>query len=314
VMSLKEFKIGPKSLSLGLGTWKSEKGEVEKSLVSAIDIGYRHIDGASNYLNEAEIGDALSSLFEKGVVKREDLFITSKLNNPYHHKEHVRDHLLKTLKDLKLEYLDLWLMHWPVAFAYVPYDQNRRGFADDYDPNTPKIDNTVSVQETWRAMEEVYNEGLVRAIGVANFSGSILHDLLTYAKVKPAVNQVELHPYLQQTELVKYCHDNDIVVEAYSPLGTPGFKKENAPTVLEDSTLVEIGKKYGKTSAQVSLRWALQRGTIPLPKSVNPERLRQNFSVFDFSLSEEDMKKIKSIDKNYRYLQPFDWYGIPLFG
>jgi len=322
---LPEFTVGGKIIPpIGLGTWQAEKGEVAKSITSAIEAGYRHIDCASNYLNEAEIGDVLADLFEKGVVKREDLFITSKLNNPYHHKEHVRGHLLKTLKDLKLDYLDLWLMHWPVAFVYVPYDKDRRGFDDSYDPdgcsgvdlsfnNGSKIDSTVSVQETWTAMEEIYTEGLVRAIGVANFSSAILHDLLTYAKVKPEVNQFELHPYLQQNELVHFCRSRNIVVEGYSPLGTPAFKEKHEPSVLEDPTLNSLAKKYGKTPAQICLRWAVQRGTIPLPKSVNPDRLRSNISVFDFSLTQEEMLLIKSIDKNFRYLRPFDWYGIPLF-
>jgi len=308
-----------------LGTWQAKKGEVGKAVAHAIEkVGYRHIDGASNYMNEDEVGDVLSDLFKRGVVKREDIFVTGKLNNPYHHKEHVRPHLLKTLKDLNLEYIDLYLVHWPVAFAYVPYDENRRGYDDDYDPNGcskvdlskyggSKIDRTVSVRETWEAMEALYHEGLVKAIGVSNFSGSILHDLLTYAKVKPAVLQIELHPYLQQSELVKYVQKEGILVEAYSPLGTGAFKKENEPTVLKDETLAALAKKHGKSVAQIALRWAVQRGTVPLPKSVNEDRIKENISVFDFELSQDEMEQIAKIDKNYRFLRPQDWYGIPIF-
>jgi len=319
------LNTGAKLPQVGLGTWQAKKGEVSAAVKHAIEVsGYRHIDCASNYLNEDEIGDTLTDLFKRGVVKREDLFLTSKLNNPYHHREHVKPHLQKTLKDLNVEYLDLWLMHWPVAFAYVPYDQEKRGFADDYDPNGcskvdlskyggSRIDRTVTIRETWEAMEECYNAGLVKAIGISNFNSGLIHDLLTYAKVKPAVLQVELHPYLQQNQLVAYCQKEGIAVEGYSPLGTSGFKKENEPSVLQDSVLNEIGKKHNKSSAQVALRWAVQRGTVALPKSVNADRVTQNFQVFDFKLTDEEMESIKNIDKGYRFLRPFDWYGIPLF-
>jgi len=157
------------------------------------------------------------------------------------------------------------------------------------------------------------NTKLVRSIGVCNFTGALLHDLLTYAKVKPLVNQVELHPYLQQEKLVTYCQKEGIQVEAYSPLGTTGFIKPEEPNVLSDEVLNEIGKKYGKTSAQIALKWAIQRGTCPCPKSINPNRLKENFALFDFTLTEEEMKRIQKIEKNYRFLRPFDWYGIPLF-
>jgi len=309
---------------VALGTWQSKKGEVVSAIKAAIDAGYRHIDCASNYLNEDEVGDTLAELFQNKVVTREDIFITSKLNNPYHHKEHVKEHLLKTLKDLNLEYLDLWLMHWPVAFAYVPFDTNKRGFDSDYDPDgcskidlTPyggsKIDKTVSIRETWQAMEEMKELGLVRAIGVSNFTAILIHDLLTYAKIKPAVNQVELHPYLQQPELVTYCQKQGIVVEGYSPLGTSNFKKPDEPSVLNDETIKKIAEKYNKSTAQVSLRWATQRNVVPLPKSVSPQRIKENISIFDFTLSDEDMKQMSTLDKNYHFLRPNDWYGIPLF-
>lgn len=309
---------------IGLGTWKAEKGEVKKAVKHAIKIGYRHIDCASNYLNEDEVGDALSECFEEGLVKREDIFVTGKLNNPYHHDKDVEPHLDKTLKDLKLEYLDLWLMHWPVAFHYVPYDPNRRGFDDKYDPDglkeidlTPyggsKIDMTVSVQETWRAMERMFEKGKVKQIGVCNFSPSILHDLLTYAKIKPAVLQIEMHVYLQQPKTLKYCQDHKIQVEAYSPLGTSGFKSKDEPNLLKDEKVKEIADKHKKTTAQVCLRFLHQRGVVAIPKSVHNERIEQNFDIFDFKLSEEEMKKIESFDKRHRFLRPFDWYQINLF-
>jgi len=308
------LNVGKKIPQIGLGTWNSKKGDVGAAIKYAVEhAGYRHIDCASNYLNEDEVGDTLSDLFARGVVKREDLFITSKLNNPYHHKEHVKTNLLKTLKDLNLEYLDLWLMHWPVAFEYVPYDEKIRGFPADYDANTGKLDMTVSIRETWLAMEEVYHQGLVKSIGVSNFTAILIHDLLTYATVKPSVNQVELHPYLQQGQLVSYCEKHNILVEGYSPLGTGEFKKPDEPTVLQDPLLVKLAEKHGKSVAQITLRWFVQRGLVALPKSVTPSRMKENISIFDFSLSEPEMKEIASIDRNYHFLRPQDWYGLPLF-
>jgi len=299
---------------IGLGCFQAKKGgEVGNALRYAIEhAGYRHIDTASSYENEDEIGDVLTDLFKNNIVKREDLFVTSKLNNPYHHREHVKPALLKTLKDLNLDYVDLYLMHWPIAFQYVPYDPEKRGFDKDYNQYSP-VDRTVSIRETWEAIEELYHEGLVKTIGISNFTVGLIHDLLTYAKVKPAVLQIELHPYLQQSKLLKYCQMEGIVVEAYSPLGSGAFKKAEEPSVLSDPTLIEIGKKYNKSSAQIALRWAVERGTVPLPKSVTPERIQSNIDVFDFELSEDDIKEIKKLDKNYRFFRPQDWYGISLF-
>lgn len=309
---------------VGLGTWQAPHGEVGNAVKTAIQNGYRHLDCASCYLNEDEIGDTLEDVFRQGTVSREELFITSKLNNPYHHKEHVRPHLEKTLLDLKLDYVDLYLMHWPVAFAYEPYDASRRGFDESYDPincthsqavmnGQSKIDSTVSIRETWQAMEELVDAGLAKAIGVSNFPAILIHDLLTYARIKPAVNQVELHPYLQQPSLVRYCASLGIVVEAYSPLGAGAFKRDDEPTVLQDPILKEIAAKRGKTVAQVALRWAIQRGTVVIPKSVKEHRIRENLDVSGWALHEEDMQAIARIDLNHHYLRPRDWYGIPIF-
>eukprot|EP01101_Sappina_pedata_P011388 TRINITY_DN7664_c0_g1_i1.p1 TRINITY_DN7664_c0_g1~~TRINITY_DN7664_c0_g1_i1.p1 ORF type:complete len:322 (+),score=153.32 TRINITY_DN7664_c0_g1_i1:30-995(+) len=315
-----KLHTGQELPQIGLGTWQAKPGEVGKAVAHAIEhCGYRHIDCASVYLNEDEIGDTFADLFKRGVVQRKDLFITSKLYNPYHRREHVRDMCLKTLKDLGLEYLDLYLIHWPVAFKFVPYDKERRGFDKSYDPNLGNLSaadkfDSVPIRETWEAMEALVEEGLVKAIGVSNFASALIHDLLTYAKIKPAVNQVENHPYLQQGPLVKYCQSKGIVIEAYSPLGTPGVKGASEPTVLEDPILNELAKKYSRSVAQIALRWQIQRGVVALPKSVTPSRIQENFSVSDFELSQEDFDKITSIDRKYRFLNPDDWYQVPLFG
>eukprot|EP00056_Hartaetosiga_gracilis_P004033 m.70695 g.70695 ORF g.70695 m.70695 type:complete len:335 (-) comp11677_c0_seq1:38-1042(-) len=315
---------------VGLGTWKAEKGVVGEAVKNAITAaGYRHIDCASNYLNEAEIGDALESLFEEKAVAREDLFLTGKLNNPYHHKEHVLPHLQKTLMDLKVDYLDLWLMHWPVAFKYVPYDSTKRGFHDSYDPDncseleevssaenpgTAKLDHSVSIRETWEAMEACVEAGLVKHIGLSNVPAILVHDVLTYAKVKPAVIQNEMHPYCQQSALCEYARKNGIAMTAYSPLGTSSNASwTGGDTLLEDKVLVAIAEKHARSAAQICIRWAVQRGTVVIPKSTNPGRQLQNISVTDFELDDEDMKKIAALDRNFHYLRPVDWYGIPLF-
>jgi len=258
-------------------------------------------------------------------VKREELFLTSKLDNPYHHREHVRLALEKTLKDLNVKYLDLYLMHWPVAYLYVPYDQNRRGFHEGYDTiglseidlsknGGSVIDSTVSIRETWEALEECVKAGLVKAIGVSNFTAVLIHDLLTYAKIRPAVCQVELHPYLHQNLLIDFCNKRGIVVEAYSALGSGDFKKPNDPSVLADPELAKLGKKYGKSPAQIALKWATQRGTVALAKSVHPKRLVENLSIFDFELSADDMAVITKLDRDFHFLRPYEWYQIPLFG
>ncbi|XXQ39019.1 NADP-dependent oxidoreductase domain-containing protein [Plasmodiophora brassicae] len=304
--------------TVGLGTWQSKEGEVRNAIKAAIAAGYRHIDCASNYMNEHEIGDALAEIFAEGHVKRSDVFITSKLNNPYHRPEHVRPHLLKTLKDLKVQQLDLWLMHWPVAFKYIPLDMNKVGraaYASDPDDsgNGANIDRGVSIRDTWTAMEKCVEEGLVKAIGVSNFTCALLHDLLTYAKVKPAVNQVESHPYCQQRALLAYQQRLGIAFEAYSPLGSGGFAGKNEPRLLDDPVLHKLAKKYHVDAAKIALRWAVQRGTVVLPKSVHEERIASNIDVYDFQIEDDDMRLIATLDKNHHYLRPNDWYGIPLF-
>jgi len=262
-------------------------------------------------------------------VKREDLFIVGKLNNPYHHREHVLPHLKKTLKDLRLEYLDCWLMHWPVAFKYVPYDAEKRGFHASYDPdacselsevknsptpNLAKVDHTVSIRETWEAMEECVKLGLVKQIGLSNVTTIVLHDVLTYAKINPSLIQNEMHPYLQQVSFVNYAASQGIPVMAYSPLGTPSNASwTGGDVLLQDPVINKIGKKHGKSPAQICIRWAVQRGTIVIPKSTNEARINDNFHVMDFKLDDTDLAEIKQLDKNFHYLNPEQWYKIPIF-
>jgi len=289
--------------ALGLGTWKSDPGEVYAAVREAIKIGYRHIDCAVIYGNEAEIGQAFSDAFSNGDVKREDLWVTSKLWNNAHLKDDVRPALEQTLKDLQLNYLDLYLIHWPVALkpgVVFP------GSADDF-LSLAEIPTAV----TWSAMEECAKAGLTRHIGVSNFSVKKITELLAVCKIRPEVNQIELHPFLQQNQMAEYCIDENIVLTAYSPLGSTDrpaqFKAPDEPSLFINPTIAAIAKSKGVSPAQVLIRWAIQRGTSVIPKSVNPGRMKQNLDAASMELSDEEMKKLAKLDFNSRYVVGAFW-------
>lgn len=299
---------------VGLGTYSIEPDQVPRAIHSAIAAGYRRIDCAAVYFNEDRIGDALVEEFSSGNVARDDLFIVSKLASPFHKREHVKIGLQKTLTDLRLSYLDLYLIHWPQAFHYVDIDPSKRGYDNediDEGDDGQNIDPTVSIHETWEAMEELVEEGLVKHIGVSNFPVSLLHELMTRSRIPPAVNQVEAHPYLQQTRLLEYCNARGVHFQAYSPLGTPGYKQEDEPRILEDPILTKIAQAHNVSTANVCLAWALQRGTSVVAKSVNVERLEENISPAKkpIKLSEAEMTEIAKLDRGYRFFRPEEWWG-----
>src|SRR3989344_852882 len=294
--------------TIGLGTWNAAKDKVGEAVRYAIEeAGYRHLDCATVYENEKEIGESLANIFKCGELGREEIFITSKLWNTEHAKENVVKACRQTLRDLKLDYLDLYLMHFGIAI--IP----GKGSWEPLDENGYVITEKIPLWETWQAMEELVRMGLVKAIGVANFTAPMLLDLLSYAKINPAVNQIELHPYLQQEALVQFCQYKNIAVTAYSPLGTPGGLGEKDPILLKDKTIGEIAQKHQKSPAHILLRWAIQRNTIVIPKSTTPARIKENISIFDFELSEEEVETIKTLDRKHRFVNPEDWWKIPYF-
>ena len=250
---------------VGYGTFQTPNDETCAAVLEAIKVGYRHIDTAAFYGNEEGVGEAV----RKSGVPREQLFITSKVWNSDRGYEKTKAAFAKTMKNLQMEYLDLLLIYWPA---------NRKQFGD-----AAKGINA----ETWRAMEELYQEGKIKAIGLSNFLPHHIDELMETAQIKPMVNQIEFHPGWAQTDIVEYCLKNDIVVEAWSPLG----RKD----ALENETLKSIAAKYGKSVAQLCIRWVLQHGVLPLPKSVTPSRILENTKVFDFTIDAADMQAIDAL-------------------
>jgi alcohol dehydrogenase (NADP+) len=302
-MKYLNFRNGDQMPAIGLGTWKAAPGDVYKAVREAIKIGYRHFDCAHIYGNEDEIGTAFADAFKAGEIKREELWVTSKLWNNSHRKDQVEPALKVTLKNLQLDYLDLYLIHWPVAL------QEGIGFPASPADFIP-IDQ-LPLTVTWSGMETVAKKGLTKHIGVSNFNIKNLKVISEGATIIPEANQLELHPYLQQNELLDYCKKNEIVVTGYSPLGSSDrparLIKESDPTILENEVIKKIAAEKNCSPAQILLSWAVTRGTSAIPKSVNPKRLKENLESAAIELSTADLKSIADLDLNFRYINGETW-------
>ncbi|XP_072915020.1 aldo-keto reductase family 1 member D1-like isoform X1 [Hemitrygon akajei] len=298
---------------IGLGTYSNPKTTSKDccytSVKLAIDVGYRHFDGAWVYGNEGEVGRAIQEKIADGTVSRDDIYYCGKLWNTYHPPELVRPALEKSLRLLKFDYIDLYIIELPLAFkpgdVVYPKDENGKFLYHQTD-----------LCATWEALEACKDAGLVKSIGVSNFNRRQLELILNKKdlKYKPAVNQVECQPYFMQPKLREFCNLHGIVIVGYSPLGTcrdPSWVNTKVPPLLEDPVLNAVAAKYKKTSAQVALRYQIQHKIVVIPKSFNPERIKQNFEIFDFSLTDEEMKAIDALNKNQRYVELLMWKDHP---
>lgn len=298
---------------VGFGLWKISQEDCATAVYNAIKVGYRHLDSACDYGNEKQVGEGIKRAIDDGLCTREDLWVTSKLWNSFHAKEHVELALQKTLDDLQLEYIDLYLIHFPIASKYVAIETRYPPeWIANPDAKIPKMELApVPLIETWQGMEAVYEKGLAKQIGVCNYNSGLLHDLMSYAKIKPSMLQIESHPYLTQEKLIRLAKQYNIDVTAFSPLGALSYLELDmagaAESVIEQDVVKHAGLRLGKTPAQIVLRWGIQRGTAIIPKTTRPERLIENLSIFDFELNEQEMVAISALNINRRFNDPGDF-------
>ena len=291
-----------------MGLWKVNNDTCADQVYNAIKTGYRLFDGACDYGNEKEAGEGVARAIKDGLIKRQDLFIVSKLWGSFHDKEVVEKATRKQLSDWGLDYFDLFLIHFPISLKYVdPSVRYPPGWQDENGNVTP---GKTPIQETWQEMEKLVDRGLAHSIGISNFNAQLLMDLQRYARIPPATLQIEHHPYLTQSSLVKYVQNSGIQITAYSSFGPTSFHEldlkhaMDAQPLLEHTLIKKIAERHGKTPAQVLLRWATQRGIAVIPKSNNPHRLQQNLDVTSWNLTDEDIVAISGLDKSLRFNEP----------
>lgn len=307
-----KLNSGHEMPQVGFGLWKVPTDICADTVYNAIKSGYRLFDGAFDYGNEKEAGQGVKRAIDEGLVKREDLFITSKLWNSFHDKEQVEPVVRKQLEWWGLDYFDLYLIHFPVALKYVDPAKKYPTEWTYYDTGNV-VQSNATIQETWQAMEKLPELGLAKSIGISNFQGSLIMDLLRYAKIRPAALQIEHHPYLTQPALVTLAKREGIAITAYSSFGPASFvelefkKAADNPTLFKHDVVTTVASKHGKTPAQTLLRWATQRGLAVIPKSNNQQRLEENLHCCTFDLSQEDLDKISGLERGLRFNDPADY-------
>lgn len=294
----------------GFGLWKISQKDTAATVVEAVRAGYRHFDSAADYGNEAETGEGLAQAIAEGLVTRDDFWVTSKLWNTFHAPEHVEEACRKTLADLQLDCLDLYLIHFPIALKYVPIaERYPPEWIADPDAAEPVMERAqVPLHQTWMAMEALVEKGLVNRIGVCNYNSALIHDLMCYASVKPAMLQIEAHPYLTQDKLIRCAKNYGIDVTAFSPLGAQSYFElgmaDAGESLLGTAPVMVAAQAHGKSPAQVLLKWGIQRGTAVIPKTTKPERMRENLDIDDFELSAVEMAAISALNQNRRFNDP----------
>lgn len=316
---------GLKMPLVGLGCWKIPRDICAQQVYEAIKLGYRLFDGACDYGNETEVGEGIHKAISEGIVKREDLFVISKLWNTYHDPKHVKMALQRTLDDMKLDYLDLYYIHFPIAFKYVPMDvKYPPGFytgEEDWKKGV-LTEEYVPYMDTYRALEKCVDEGLIKSIGISNTPGALVQDVLRGCRIRPAALQIEHHPYLTQEKLLEYCKINDIQVVAYSSFGPQSFVDlgqdlaKNTPPLFDHPVIKKIAEAHHVSTSQVILRWATQRGIAIIPKSSHKERLLINLKIDEsVTLTDSEIKEISELNQNIRFNDPWDWMDskFPIF-
>lgn len=290
-----DFYNGQKMPALGFGTWRAKDAECEVAVEEALKAGYRHIDTAFAYDNEKIVGKVINKWISEGKIKREDIFLTTKLHAACLYPDKIEEYMKTSLENLGMDYVDLYLVHFPCSFNHEKFVTERK-FEPDF---------ATDLMACWKKMEEQVDAKRTKSIGLSNFKISQIQRILDVARIKPANLQVELHLYMQQRDLVNFCKKNNITVVAYCPLGNPGFndflsslgkEKRDLPNVLGNETVKRVAEKHNKTPAQVALRYAIQRGISAIPKSSNPGRIKENINIFDFTLDSDDISALDALE------------------
>lgn len=302
-MKMLKLHNGAELPALGLGTWLSDKGLVRKAVRHALEVGYRHIDGAFIYGNEAEVGAGVKDAIADGICSREDVWVTTKLWNDMHDPGDVREGLETSLKNLGLDYVDLYLVHWPVA--------HKKGVLRPREPSDFLSLEQMPIEKTWAGMAELPGTGLCKQVGVSNFNAQHIERVSEAVGLVPVVNQIELHPYLAQNELLAAMQKRGVVATAYSPLGSSGrpdsMRRDDEVRLLDDPAVAQIAEELSATPAQVIIAWALARGTSVIPKSTTPGRIEENWGAAALELSDAHRQRLDALDRHDRYVTGEFW-------